>query len=567
MMFFSHNNRGAWGYIWIQNGNNGATWWALNPLTGDHMMTLTNVPTPNGGGLSAVTQVYQGPSGEMLIYVTRNLGTAQAPNWVMSQWNSTRAILGTTSLSDSSAWGSAVNTAGNPNTYDATRGYDFDIPLTRNMPWYGSGSINAPVAVFPMDRAIFANETRSGISLSAVALDEDNFGQWLYRDRTWTAPKEWEAITLPETNGQSGWACFSDDPYVGVFWVKESRINYVFDLNTGRFKYETKPQIFANSWGGTTSNSAPEKVIVAGKLIECGGGGITYCYNVSTGDLLWTYEQTDKYTESYHREAWWAVPCFVSGDKIYIGYAVHSSQVPLPRGAPFYALDINTGEVVWEIDGAFRQLAWGGRAIIGDSIIATIDSYDSQIYAIGKGPSEVTVASSNAVTTAGNTVLISGTVMDLSPGTEQFEISKRFAKGVPAVADEDMSDWMLYVYKNFERPMFTKGVEITIFAQQGDRVIDIGKIVSDDSGRFATTWTPPTDAAGNWDVYAYFSGSGAYYGSWAKSEMAVLEAPAPPPEPEPLPPYGLYIALAAIAIIIAVVIVGLLLFLRINRKH
>jgi len=564
MMFFSHNNRGAWGYLWIQNGNNGATWWALDALTGAHMFTLTDVPNPNGGGLSATTQVYQGPSGEMLIYVNRNIGTTSAPNWVMSQWNSTRAILGTNSLGTSAAWGSVVNTAGTPNTYNGTRGYDFDIPIERNRPWYGSGSINAPVAVFPMDRAIFANESIRGITLSAVSLDEDNRGQWLYKDRTWTAPKDWEAITLPETNGQSGWACFSNDPYIGVFWVKENRVNYVFSLETGRFLWETEPQIFANSWGGTTSNSAPEKVIVEGKLIECGGGGIVYCYNATTGTLMWTFEQTDKYTESYHREAWWAVPCFISSGKIYIGYSVHSSQVPLPRGAPFYALDIETGEVVWQIDGAFRQLAWGGRAVIGDSIIATIDSYDNQVYAVGKGPSEMTVTTSNAVTTAGNTVLISGTVMDTSPGTEQHEISKRFAKGVPAVADECMSDWMLYVYKNFERPMGTTGVEVTVFAQQGDHVIDVGKVVSDDSGRFAITWTPPADATGNWDVYAYFSGSGAYYGSWDKSEMAVLAAPEVVP-PEPLPPYGWYIAGAAAAIIAAVAIVGILLFRKISK--
>ncbi|MCL2643130.1 MAG: PQQ-binding-like beta-propeller repeat protein [Candidatus Bathyarchaeota archaeon] len=543
------NNRGLWSYLWVTAGTN---WYALDPLSGRHIYTMTGVPTG---------EVYYGPSGEMLIYTVVNAGTQTNPNWMVRQWNSTRVVMHNRdgAAGGSDAWGSGVNTNGSPNSFAAANGYNWNISLTRNL--------GAPVHAFPDDRIIFANVSTAGVTLSAVQIDEDNFGQWLYRERHWApSNNQWEGyLSIITADTQSGWAAFSNDPYVGVFWTKEDRVNHVFNLNTGRIAWQSEPQNFADSWGGARSNSSPEKVIVYGKLIEGSGGGIVYCYNATTGVLEWTFEQKDKYNESYHRENWWVVPCFVSDGKIYLGYQVHSSQEPKPRGAPFYALDIETGEVVWQIDGAFRQLAWGGRAIIGDSVIATIDSYDSQVYAIGKGPSEMTVAASNAVATAGNTVLISGTVMDISPGTQQDNLQMRFSKGVPAVSDESMSDWMLYVYKQFARPMDTTGVEVTVFAQQGDRVIDVGTAVSDDSGRFAITWTTPDDATGNWDVYAYFSGSGAYYGSWAKSEMAVLAAPIEPP-PEPLPPYGLYIALAAIAIIIAVAIVGLLLFKKINTR-
>jgi hypothetical protein len=534
---FTPNNRGLWSYLWVVAGTN---WYALDPLSGRHIYTMTGVP----GGT-----VYYGPNGEMLIYTVS--GTT------LRVWNSTRVVMynrdGATGGSD--AWGSTVNTAGNPNTYAAgVNGYDNtkNITLPR--------SLGTPVCVFPGDRAIFANVSTAGVTLSGIALDEENYGQRLFTDRFW-APKDdiWKQyLSIITADTQSGWAAFSQDPYVGVFWTKEDRVNHVFSLETGKLLWESEPQNFADSWGGATSNSSPEKVIVYGKLIEGSGGGIIYCYNASTGVLDWTFEQEDKYTESYHRQNWWAVPCFVSGGKIYIGYQVHSSQVPLPRGAPFYALDIETGEVVWQIDGAFRQLAWGGRAVIGDSVIATIDSYDSQVYGIGKGPSEMTVTTSNAVATTENTVLISGTVMDISPGTTQDNLIGRFSKGVPAVADESMSDWMLYVYKHFERPLDTKGVEITVFAEQGDTVIDIGTATSDANGRYSIAWTPSADATGNWDIYAYFSGSGAYYGSYAKSEMAVLAAPEVPP-PEPSPPYGWYILGAAIAIIAVNIIVTLLL--------
>jgi hypothetical protein len=150
--------------------------------------------------------------------------------------------------------------------------------------------------------------------------------------------------------------------------------------------------------------------------------------------------------------------------------------------------------------------------------------------------------------------------MDISPGTTQDNLIGRFSKGVPAVADESMSEWMLYVYKHFERPMDTKGVEVTVFAQQGDTVIDIGKATSDANGRYSIAWTPSADATGNWDIYAYFSGSGAYYGSYAKSEMAVLAAP-PVVEPEPLPPYGWYIIGMGLVILV-VLIAGIVLILK-----
>jgi hypothetical protein len=142
----------------------------------------------------------------------------------------------------------------------------------------------------------------------------------------------------------------------------------------------------------------------------------------------------------------------------------------------------------------------------------------------------------------------------------------RFATGVPAVADESMSDWMLYIYKQFTRPMDTKGVEVTVFAQQDDTVIDIGTTTSDANGRYSIPWTPPTDTTGEWDIYAYFSGSASYYGSYAITETAIYAAPETPP-PAETPPYEWYIAGAAAAIIIAVAIVGSLLFKKISSQR
>jgi outer membrane protein assembly factor BamB len=65
------------------------------------------------------------------------------------------------------------------------------------------------------------------------------------------------------------------------------------------------------------------------------------------------------------------MPTFVADGKIYCGHLEHSALDPKPRGAPFFCLNATDGTLLWKADGLFRQSRWGGRAIIGDSIIAT----------------------------------------------------------------------------------------------------------------------------------------------------------------------------------------------------
>jgi outer membrane protein assembly factor BamB len=187
--------------------------------------------------------------------------------------------------------------------------------------------------------------------------------------------------------------------------------------------------------------------IAYGNLYCASVSGIVYCYNVTTGKRQWVYEATDPYTEYMLGNTWWQKPVFICDGKIYVGHTEHSANQPLPRGAPFICLNATTGEEIWRINGAFRQTRWGGRAIIGDSIIATMDTYDQRVYAIGKGPSATTVKIENDVTTFGHKVMVTGMVTDVSPGTKDSALTMRFPNGVPAVSDESMSDWMLYVYK------------------------------------------------------------------------------------------------------------------------
>ena len=537
--FLSENNRGSWAYLWFTfttgtGANAITTMYGVDPATGDLKYNMTNVP---GGTF------YIGPSGEMLKYAVTNIGTTANPNWRLTQWNSTHVVANSGATgATSDAWGSQIQ----GRQYNATRGYDINVSIT--------GLTTAPgsiVTAFPEDRVILSSTVNAdGLFLTGVSLDPENLGYLIFNRREFKAPAEWADFDFSGYASQNAWVTFSNDPYVGVFWTKDNRCNYGFSLETGRFLWQTESRMYSDAW------VSPKGLISYGNFYSSGVGGVAYCFDALTGELLWTYEATDKYNESYHGENWWLIILFVTDGKVYFGHMVHSNTVPISRGAPFLALDAETGEVVWEIDGAFRQSQWAGLAMIGDSIIVTPDVYDQQIYAVGKGPSEVTVSVSNDITTAGQPIKVSGTVMDVSPGTQQDNLKLRFPGGVPAVSDESQSEWMLYLYKQFEQPMTVKGIEITVYAYDGEDVIPIGTTTSDSRGRFSINWIP--DKEGDYDIWAYFEGTAAFFGDDAKTEISVYAA-APTLEPEPTPPYEWYIIGAAILVIVVNLIVTLLL--------
>jgi len=535
LTFINHNNRGAWAYIWMVSGTN---WFALDPATGDLKYNMTNVPSGTN---------YYGPNGEILKYSLQKYGST----WHLLQWNSTYVVNNGTRTGTGDAWGPNIQ----GRTYNAGQlGYDINMSIpqiTRNLDGT-TGNTATPVMAFPCDRVIFANASTAGITLSAISLAPEQIGQVLFNSRNWSAPDIWKDI-YAISGSQIGWAAFSQEDLVAIYWTNMNRVNYAFSLETGKFLWESESHTYADAWGGAspTSSYGPEKVIAYGRLFESSVGGIAYCYNVTTGELLWKYEALDQYMESYHTENWWISPAFISSNKIYFNHFAHSAQEPRPRGAPFFALDVETGDIVWKIEGAFRGSGWGGRALIGDSVMVTMDTYDQQIYAVGKGPSAMTVSAPDVAVTAGTPFVIRGTVMDLSPGTQDANRQMRFSKGVPVVSDESMSEWMLYVYKNFERPMDTKGVDIDIWAfDPNGNEVHIGNTVSDASGTFSYTYTPEID--GDYEIFAYFMGSKSYYGSYAKTDMTVMTAPEV--TEFKIPPYGWYIVGATIAIIAAIAV-------------
>jgi hypothetical protein len=199
--------------------------------------------------------------------------------------------------------------------------------------------------------------------------------------------------------------------------------------------------------------------------------------------------------------------------------------------------------------------------------MAGLNAYDGRVYSIGKGPSSTTLEVPTTVSVEGDSVLVKGTVMDISPGTEEYALTARFPHGVPAVCDDNMTDWMQYVYMQYARPTDVIGVEVTIsvFDPNGN-CYDVGTATSDASGKYVCEFTPPVP--GLYTVYATFEGSGAYWPSSDQNYLKVEQAPVATaePTPTPAPMTDTYVLGLGVGAIVAIVAIGLVLVLMLRKR-
>jgi hypothetical protein len=312
----------------------------------------------------------------------------------------------------------------------------------------------------------------------------------------------------------------------------------------------------------------PNSVLVAyGKAYWTGYGGITYCYDVKDGKLLWTYGNggPGNSTSSGLETPWGRYPTFVdviADGKVYLSTTEHSPNTPLYKDALVRCINATDGTEIWTMMGYATQM-YGGTDLVADGFFAFLNCYDMQVYSVGKGPSATTVTASPKVSVHGNSVLVEGTVIDIAAGTKQNEQAARFPSGVPAVSDASMKEWMEYVYMQKPRPANVTGVEVVVSVlDPNNNHYEVGTATSDANGLFHCAFTPPVP--GEYTIIAKFAGSESYYGSSAETAINVEDAPAetPPPTPTPAPMTDTYVLSTGIAIFIAIVVGFALLLLR-----
>jgi outer membrane protein assembly factor BamB len=404
------------------------------------------------------------------------------------------------------------------------------------------------------DRVFGASANTTAVTSWAFSLKPGQEGTLIFSN-TWAAPADWAAgnVTLrlePETLDSMQYGVF-------VVTVHETRTHYGFSTTTGQFLWgPTPPQYYLDMYQDANG------VIVDGYFISGTMSGIISCYNVTTGELLWKHGSTDYYSEARYSSNYPRrnPASFVSNGKIYTGSYEHSPNQPLPRGTPFECINEKTGELIWTIP--FYAGSYYQTSLMGDSIIAAFNSYDNRIYAMGKGPSSTTVQAPLTSVNVGGSLVIQGTVMDVSPGTKSTDLTLTFPNGVPAVSDASQTQWMQHVYYQFPETTNATGVPVSIDAvDPNGNFVHLGNTTSDSSGLYSIAWTPP-NVPGKYIIIASFAGSEAYYPSSAETAAVVTEAPQPTATSTPLPLSisdmyfipaiaGLFVLIIAVAVVLA----------------
>jgi len=534
----------------------GTTWRFYDADTGRALFNATGVPT---SGTKAM-----GPNNEFLYYTVTNQGTG----WQLAQWNSSKLwSIGTTGPTAN------VNTVVAANTGNK---YDWNTSITYNgVNWTTSQSFRV-LAAYYGDYMLCMNGTFPSTGTNMFFGTVETYSPYTYFLVNLNASKgtvgsvQWINTITPATQTTVVYSGVDTINRVFIEGDREQLYWRAFSIDTGAALWNTAdyPQAAMDYYGSQASGSLTNS-FYGGYMYSSAYAGIVYCYDTTDGKLVWTYGNGGAGNST---DSGFAVPgnypTFVSGfgqGVVYTLTSEHTIQTPIYKGAVARALNATTGQEIWTLSGYTNEFSQGAFAI-ADGFNTWFNGYDNQIYVVGRGPSKTTVSAPNTVA-SGSSVVITGTVTDISSGTTQNEQAARFPSGIPVASDASMKSWMEYVYQQKPCPTDFTGVQVTISvidANNNYRVI--GTTTTDAAGTYALQWIP--DISGTFKVMATFAGTQGYWPSSAVTYFGVDQAQATPtPQATQAPSAAdLYFIPAIIGVIIAIVVVGAVLALLVTKK-
>jgi PQQ-like domain len=549
----------------------GSTWMAYNAFTQQFLFNLTNVPRG--------TQVYDN-AGDILIYVFNYNVNAQS-GW-LALWNDTAAI----TAPDNGAPGAPAPgidfvPVGSGFSIDASKSYaySYNVTISSNLDGSYPSAITTLNLAPPHIVGIIPGQTILGTSSNIALIAESN-----PNSDPWTM---WALSDAPGSEGNLLWIknypappgnltemlCTQPIDPVTNEWAmtyQETGQRLAYSLATGDLVWG--PSAIAQT--GFQYYSSREGLPAYGNYYVAGYGGIVYCYSMLNGTLLWTYGSGGEgnTTNSGADTPWGLYPIHLTAfaDGMVFTYAgEHSPNTPLYYGNQMRVLNATTGQEIWTLSSwSASGLGTSMQPIaIADGDATFYNQYDGQIYCVGRGPTDTTVSVQNNVITQGNTLLMQGTVMDISAGTKQNQQAADFPNGVPVASDASTSQWMGYVYQQQPMPTNFTGVPVSIdVVDSNGNSRNIGTTTTTSSGIYSLVWTP--DIAGNYTVIASFNGNNGYWGSSSQTTFYVMNAPAATTTPTP-PSTSMtdsYVLGSAIAIIVAIIIVGTVSILLLRKR-
>jgi len=537
-------------------------WQAYDADTGNWLFNVTNIPSGT---------ILAGPQGEQLRLVLTNLGTTANPNWYLSQWNSSKLWTGNGFAADFPS-GSAVQwvptatgTIDASISTGATNRYDWNVSVSQ-LNTQISGTATSVVALRD-DLIIFRNgalptyTAQTPYTYFALSLKQDTLGNLVWK-KTYHPP----AGNVTVNQGPS-----EATNRVFVEAHKETRQFVGYSMDTGDKLWGPTASQAALDYYGNAGTANIGAQAAYGKLYSIGYSGVLYCYDSKNGALLWTYGNGGEgnSTNAGFEVGQGSYPGVVGavGDGIiYIYTTEHTVQTPIYKGALTRAINATDGTEIWTLSSYINTFTSQSFAI-ADGFAVFPNSYDNQVYSVGRGPSATTVDAPMANIALGSGLVIRGTVTDISAGTTQNEQAVRFPNGVPVASDASMSEWMGHIYQQKPLPRNFAGVEVTInVVDENNNYRTIGTTQTGENGAYSLQWTP--DIPGKYTVIATFAGTNGYWPSHAETSFAVDPAATTIP-PQTTPETGiadLYFLPAFAGLFVAIIIcIALVILVLIKR--
>jgi hypothetical protein len=302
--------------------------------------------------------------------------------------------------------------------------------------------------------------------------------------------------------------------------VSASGYVVAYDLRTGDQAWKSQNLDYPwdePGWGAYSTTSA------YGQLYWSAQSGI-YAIDWNTGNINWKYEkEAPPFETPYTGRNGQPVYPFVIGSvcvdgKLYAYSQEHTPDTPFYRGQPTVCIDVFTGEEIWSFGMNGMIFLNRGAIIVGDGYM-TLAAQDGVMYTFGIGKSETTVSAPQLAVPSGQKVLLTGTILDLSPSQV----------GAPCVAKESIAAQMEHIHLQSgvggvldNVPMI--GVDVILYAvDPNGNDVYIGTVKSDGySGTYAFDgWTP--EVPGLYTITATFMGDESYDMSTATTYLTVAE--------------------------------------------
>jgi outer membrane protein assembly factor BamB len=533
-------------YLWAFRTTNGVNYYDLfDAASGKYILSIS------GAGMGGImfNPTIEGSDGSLLqYYINFTFNPDGSESQSLTFWNSSTCLNPT----QSQFWGPGQNTV-----IPYSQGIVWSVPLPNSLngvpfgPGVGFSMTNVGTAAYDPVNNIMVIQASAGPAgwypgwVIEAGYNLNTGAQlWIKNE---TVPPFSSVLIIP--GAESG--VYAEFDKEALTWSGYSTL-------TGQKVWgPTEP--YANPLGYYDGCSA---LCAYGNLYTWTFGGWVYCYNMTNGNLVWSWNDgsAGENTPYGVNTLWISTDSFASiADGVIYVESGHNYGPPLYNGAQLYALNTTNGKEIWSI----LNFDTGSCPCIVDGYLLVFNAYDNQIYCYGKGLTATTVTTSPTIGSS-TQVLISGTVTDQSPGQTCLGIP---AAGTPAIADQYMNQWMEYLYEQSPEPTNATGVPVTLTEiDPNNNTYTIGVTTSNIAGHYNYVFTP--NVPGIYTIIATFGGSNSYFSSTAQTSFNfVPPAPATPtPTPTPASLVNTYFVPAVIAIIIVILIVGAVLFLALRKR-